>query len=513
MKRDLDRLRREEFDLLVLGGGITGAGSALDAVLRGWRVALIDKGDFAGGTSSASSKLVHGGLRYLELGQFRLVHEALQERRRLLVNAPHLVQPLRFVVPVFAGARMPRWKLRLGLTFYDGLAGRDNLRRSRPLDRRRLLREFPQLRSGGLRGGADYFDARMDDARLCLEVVKTAANHGACVANHIEATAFVQAGDAITGVRVLDPVTGHDFQVRARQVLNAAGPWVDALCRLAGDPHLPHLRPTKGVHLVLPDLGFTAAFLLFHPRDGRVFFVIPWLGKTLLGTTDTFTEDSPDHLDVTGEEIAYLLEGYGHYFTNPLSAADVLNSFAGLRPLLAARTRSPSSLSREFRIFRSPGGLLSVAGGKYTTYRHMASAIVDEVERGLGRPRPRSCRTGWFRLDGAPAGDWPSYREQMVAELQKRPGLSLTAASHLLDRYGRRAVEVAAYIQDDASLSRPIRAGEPDLHAELAYQRDHEMAIFPADHLLRRTRLGLFHPELLTSAQTETTAHRPADSR
>jgi glycerol-3-phosphate dehydrogenase len=504
MKRAVAALRDERFDLAVVGGGITGAGVALDAALRGFRVALIDKGDFASGTSSASSKLVHGGLRYLEHAEFHLVHEALRERRLLLRNAPHLVHPLRFVIPFYEGARVAPWKWSLGLSLYDLLAGEGNLRPSRHLARRRLRAEFPELRTAGLLGGADYHDAQMDDARLCVEVVRTAALHGARVANYVEATGFEQEAGRITGVRAADRPGGEEFVIRARQVLNAAGPWVDAVCRLAGDPSGPHLRPTKGVHLVLPDLGLRSAFLLLHPADGRVFFVIPWSPagpagaagtKTLLGTTDTECDESPDALEVTRADVDYLLAGFRQHFAWEARPQDVLGSFVGLRPLIRSRPGEPSALSREFRVFDSPSGLLSVAGGKYTTYRHMAEVITDAVAERLGQRR--LCRTRHFPLDGTPEVPWEVYARTETAFLRQRHGLEEESARHLVSRYGQRARDVAAYLEGDPALARPVVAGEPDLRAEFAYQRNHEMALFPADYLLRRTRLGLFHPELL----------------
>jgi glycerol-3-phosphate dehydrogenase len=494
MKRNLDALTDGSFDLLILGGGITGAGVALDAVLRGWRVALIDKGDFASGTSSASSKLVHGGLRYLEHGGIHLVYEALHERACLLANAPHLVRPLRFVIPFYEGVRVPPWEWRAGLTLYDLLAGRGNIRRSRPLDVPRLRHEFPGLTTARLSGGAEYFDAQMDDARLCLEVIGTAAVHGACVANYVEAVAFERRGDEITGVRAVDRVGGREFALRAREVLNATGPWVDAVSRLAGDAPEAHLQPTKGVHLVVPGRALSAAFLLLHPADGRVLFVIPWLGKTLIGTTDTVPDERPDALAVRPEEVAYLLEAHNHYFAPPLQTGAVLGAFAGLRPLIRSRPGEPSSLSREFRLFRSPSGLLSVAGGKFTTYRRMAEIVTDAVARRLGRRRPG--RTRRFRLDGAPQGPWPDFAQAEVAVLARRHGLRQEAAQHLVGRYGRRAADVAAYLEPDPKLAEPVAAGEPDLRVEFVYHREHEMAIYPADYLLRRTRLGLFRPEL-----------------
>jgi glycerol-3-phosphate dehydrogenase len=496
MKRTLEALTDETFDLLILGGGITGAGVALDAVLRGLRVALIDKGDFASGTSSISSKLVHGGLRYLEQGDFRLVYEALHERRLLLRNAPHLVHPLRFLLPFYHGARVPPWKWRVGLFLYDLLAGAGNLSRSQGLTRSRMRRLIPDLKTDALLGGAEYHDAQMDDARLCLEVLQTAWHHGAIVANYVEAVAFEKTEGSIHGVRAVDRVAGGDFSIRARQVLNATGPWLDAICRLAGDDDGPRLRPTKGVHLVARDQGFESALLLLHPRDGRVFFVIPWLGKTLIGTTDTEEDLPPEEAAVTSQDVAYLLEGYNHHFRTPLANSDILGQFAGLRPLLRARPAEPSSRSREFRLFVSPSGLVSVGGGKFTTYRHMAEVITDMLVRRLGlrrRERTRRCR-----LDGAPQSPWPIFRDYTLSVLEER-GLSPAGATHLVHRYGRRAMDVAEYVRLNPALGRPIHPDEPDLSAELAYQHDHEMALFPADFLLRRTRIGLFHPDHLAT--------------
>jgi glycerol-3-phosphate dehydrogenase len=490
MQRNLDALTDGTLDLLILGGGITGAGVALDATLRGLRVGLIDKGDFASGTSSVSSKLVHGGLRYLEHGDFRLVYEALYERGLLLRNAPHLVRPLRFVIPFYRGSRVPPWKWRVGLTLYDLLAGRHNIRRSRSLEPSELQHDFRSLQSACLQGGTEYFDAQMDDARLCVEVLRTAALHGACVANYVEAIAFESGG-----VRVVDHVGGKEFSIRARQVLNATGPWVDAVCRLARDASGSHLQPTKGAHLVVPGLGLSAAFLLLHPEDGRVFFVIPWLGKTLIGTTDTFTDEPADALTITDADVNYLLAGYARYFSPALQPRDVLGRFAGLRPLIRARPGDPSHLSREFRLWRSPSGMLNVAGGKYTTYRRMAKTITDAVLRGLGLSR-RPCRTREFRLDGA-ADDAALHVYPPSAAYHLPEG----AWQHLLARYGRRAHDVAAYLADDPELARPVIEGEPDLRVEFVYQRRHEMALFPADYLLRRTRLGLFHPRLLTNVK------------
>jgi glycerol-3-phosphate dehydrogenase len=490
MKRSPEALTEQTFDLLILGGGITGAGVALDATLRGLRVAVIDKGDFASGTSSLSSKLVHGGLRYLEHGDFRLVYEALHERARLLRNAPHLVWPLRFVLPFYAGSRLPPWKWRAGLLLYDLLAGSGNIHRARALSAPALRREFPGLRGRDLLGGSEFFDAQMDDARLCITVLQTAIRAGATAVNYVEAVGFEKEAGRIAGVQAVDHVCGVPLTIRARQVLNATGPWSDAVRRLAGVEDGPLLRPTKGAHLIAPDRGLRAAFLLLHPADGRVFFVIPWLGKTVIGTTDTECDESPERLTVTPADVRYLLEGHNHYFDPPLREPDLLNHFVGVRPLLRGPAHDPSALSREFHLALSPAGLLTAAGGKYTTFRHMAEVITDAVTQRLGVRR--RCRTALFPLDGAPAGDWTAFREREPVRLASRLGMDLAAARHLVKRYGTRAEDVAG--RGDW---RPMYPGEPDLQGEAAYQREEEMAIRSEDVLLRRTRLGLFHPELL----------------
>ncbi|HEV2949918.1 MAG TPA: glycerol-3-phosphate dehydrogenase [Gemmataceae bacterium] len=505
MKRDVDSLRDQRFDLLILGGGITGAGVALDATLRGFRTALIDKGDFASGTSSVSSKLVHGGLRYLEHGGFHLVYEALHERRLLLKNAFPYVRPLRFAIPFYRRSRMPAWKARAALVLYDLLAGSSNLRRSRPLSTEMLRQEFPGIQDGQLLGGAEYYDAQMDDARLCLSVVRTAALQGARVANYVQAVAFEKREGKIVSVRARDQVTGAEFDIRARQVLNATGPWTDEIARSAGDAAEPLLQPTKGVHLIVSRKDLDGALLLLHPADGRVFFVIPWMEKMLIGTTDTVTDESPDSLSVTPAEIDYLLEGYNRYFQTALQSSDVLGTFAGLRPLMRSGSGKPSSLSREYRIVESSSGLISVAGGKYTTYRRMAEVITDTISRRLGRRGP--CRTGTFPIDGAlPVARASGVRYDpgssgIIREIKALRGSSKSldeeSARHLVTRYGSRARDVAAYCLSDPKGLTRIVPDAPDLRGELAYQRDHEMAIYPKDVALRRTRLGLFHPEII----------------
>lgn len=506
MNREPGRLCDGILDLLILGGGITGAGVALDAAQRGLRVALIDKGDFGSATSSASSKLVHGGLRYLEHGQLRLVYESLHERRLLLRNAPHIVRPLRFILPFYRDSRLPRWKARTGLLMYDLLAGSRNLSRSRGLSPLRLRRSFPALRDRGLLGGVAYFDAQMDDARLCLEVVTTAAQHHAVVCNYSEAIQMDVAPGRQSSVQLRDHVTGETLQARAKQILNVTGPWVDRVRQFAGTNFVESaLQPTKGIHIILAGTPFadggeplsrTTAFTLLHPSDGRVFFVLPWMGHTLLGTTDSNCDESADALTVTPIEEQYLLDGYNHYFQPSFDRSAIRGRFAGLRPLLRSDANDPSARSREFRIIEDPNGLLSVAGGKYTTYRHMAEVITDRVCERLGIRE--KCRTAGLPLIGCPKEPWSIFAPHETTRLIAEYGWDESLAEHLVNRYGCRADNVARVIAERGEFQR-VTPNEPEVVGEWEYQRREEMAMFPADHLLRRSRIGTWHPELLES--------------
>lgn len=499
MQRSVDELTSGSFDVFVIGGGITGAGIALDATLRGLRVALVDKGDFASGTSSVSSKLVHGGLRYLEGREFGLVNEALRERATLLRLAPHLVRPLRILLPIYSNARRPRWLIKLGLTLYDWLAGGANIGRHRWFTAGELLAQVQGLRSDGLRGGFEFYDAQMDDARLCLEVVLTAATAGACVANYVEAVDICRdRAGRVCGCEVVDRLTRTSRRISARRVVNAAGPWVDEVCRIDNGEEPPHTAPTKGVHLVLPGIGLQRGFLVTHPDDRRVLFVLPWMNRTLVGTTDTFYDERPDRVSADAADVSYLLAAYNRYFSPAASTADVLATLAGLRPLLRSRAKQPSAVSREFSVLHSPSGLWTVAGGKYTTYRLMAEKLVDRLVDDLGAAAARAaCTTATHRLIGTPDEDWDVFRVREQRMLSEQFQLDPDLAGQLIDRYGCRARTLAAEFGRDASAWSPIIPGEPYVRAELPYQAAHEMAQCPADHFLRRTRLGLFHPELL----------------
>jgi glycerol-3-phosphate dehydrogenase len=405
-RRQLAALAGRDFDLLVVGGGITGAGIARDASRRGLAVALVEREDFAAGTSSRSSRLVHGGVRYLEHGYFHLVFEASRERRRLLALAPHLVRPLRFTWPVYRRARVPRWKLIAGLMMYDLLALFRNVGRHRALGPKAVLGSEPALAREGLVGGASYWDAATDDARLTLANVLDAAAHGATVVNHAEMVALTAdpASGIATGAVVRDRRGGGDVRVRARLVVNATGPWTDAIARLEDPRAEPTLRGTKGVHVAVPSerVGNFGAVTMLSPDDGRVMFTLPAGRHTIIGTTDTPTDEHPDEVRASRADVRYLLSACNRFFPAArLTEDDVIAAWAGIRPLVATkRGATPSSASREHLIAFTPAGVLTVTGGKLTTYREMAEQCVDRAIRHLGATA-RPCDTATAPLPGA----------------------------------------------------------------------------------------------------------------
>ena len=386
----LTDLSTRVFDLLVVGGGITGAGVARDAALRGMSVALIDKSDFASGTSSRSSRLVHGGVRYLEHGHLHLVFEASAERGRLLRLAPDLVKPLAFLWPVYSGQRLPLWKITAGLTLYDVLSLFRNVERHRRLDIAGVLEHEPRLRGEGLRGGVRYFDAATDDARLTLANVLDARDLGAVVGNHVA----YRSGAPIGGVhvaRVEDALNGNRFEIRARVLVNAAGPWSDLVAEAAGGSAVSKVRGSKGVHISVrrERVGNREAITLIHPVDGRVMFALPAGTNTIIGTTDTFTDASPDEVRANEADVAYLLDAANGFFPEAhLSRDDVIAGWAGIRPLVPT-TRSSVAASREHALTRGEGSV-TITGGKLTTYRVMAKEVVDAAREILRMPRRRA---------------------------------------------------------------------------------------------------------------------------
>lgn len=479
----LARLTSARFDVLVIGGGITGAGIARDAALRGLSVAVVEADDWASGTSSRSSRLVHGGVRYLEHGHLHLVFESSRERRALLRLAPHLVRPLRFTWPVYRSARVPRWKLVAGLFLYDALALFRNVGAHRPLGLAGVLAREPAVRREGLTGGATYWDAATDDTRLTLATLLDAEAAGAIAVNHVHVQALTQRGGRTAGARVRDRLTGRELEVEARVVVNAAGPWSDEVRRL-DEPAAPDaVRGTKGVHILVPRarLGNREALTLLAPLDGRVMFALPAGPFAMIGTTDTPTTEHPSEVRAAREDVDYLLAAANHFFPQArLSTGDVTSAWAGIRPLAATGWQGgkAASASREHAIVTSPSGVIAITGGKLTTYRAMAAEVVDQVQSALGVARtvaPTLVRP-------LPGGDLASMDAELAAAHAATGDPAV--AKRLVHAYGSRWREVAR-----GDLSRVV-PGLPYTLAELRWAREREHAETLADLLVRRTHVA-----------------------
>lgn len=484
----LARMADEHFDVLVVGGGITGAGVALDAAARGLRTALVEERDFASGTSSRSSKLIHGGLRYLQQREFRLVYEGLAERQHLLDNAPHLVSPLPFLIPLFGKGGNLDKSLAKGystaLWMYDMTGGVRIGKRHRRLSQQEALAHFPALNVDRLVAGFLYWDARADDARVTLTVARTAVvNYGAVAANYAGVAALRKdaASHRVIGARLEDGT-----EIHADAVVNAGGVWADRVRDLdEGRSALGTLRPAKGVHLAFRAgaLRCDMAAVLPVAGDRRSIFVVPWGDFVYVGTTDTDYQGPLDQPECTPEDVAYLLAAVNAAVTEPVSEADVVGSWAGLRPLVsAAKNERTADLSRRHRVTRSPDGLVTVTGGKFTTYRRMAADAVDEVVELLCRGSRRSPtqRTPLLGAEGTPALRRPGAAERL--------GVDESRLTHLVGRYGSEARTVIAMIEADHELGRPLVPGLPYLRAEAVYAVRYEMARSLDDVLSRRTR-------------------------
>lgn len=491
LHRTIAPLQERLFDLLVIGGGIYGAWTAYDAALRGLSVALIEKHDWASGTSSASSKLIHGGLRYLEHYDFALVRHALAERRRLHRLAPHLVRPLNFIMPVWKGPRASRLTLAAGLTLYDLFAGFGSpVPRHRRYSASALLQRHPYVDPERLLGGFRYGDCQEDDARMTLTVVAAAQGAGALVANRLGATALIEEAGAVCGARVHDRHGDQAFEVRARVTVNAAGPWAPQLAGPAG----PRVRRIKGIHIILPAIPDCAEAFLLTANDGRVFFVIPWYGRTLVGTTEAEVDD-PDRAAATDEEVRYLLAGVRNGLPGlPWTEADVIARFAGVRTLQAEEAENLAAVTREFDVAAPRAGLLMPLGGKFTTARCDAVEIVDRVQAALGSKRSASL-TGHRPLPGTPDTDEPFERWQAaVVPLLKQRGLSEAVAHALTLRYGTRVARLAELVAAEPALAAPLHPDAPFIRAEAVLAIQDEMAGSLEDLLRRRVPLALLVP-------------------
>lgn len=484
----LDLLSHARFDVLVIGGGITGAGVARDAAMRGLRTALVEQHDFGSGTSSRSSRLIHGGLRYLEHGWLHLVFESSRERRTLIRIAPHLVRPLAFTWPVYDEARVPLWKLGAGLFLYDALAFFRNVGGNHQrLPPEKVIELEPAIRRERLRGGARYYDATTDDVRLTLATVRAAADAGATIVNHAEVRLLRRAGAHVTGANVVDRLTGKAVDVTARAVVNATGPWSDAVRRMADPQASTSVRGTKGVHIAVPRdrVGNRDALTILSAVDGRVMFVLPAGSLTIIGTTDTDYAGPIDEVRATRGDVDYLLRSANQYFpAAQLQASDVTAAWAGIRPLVAGGGSDPGSTSREHSITWTAPGLLTVTGGKLTTYRSMAASVVNQVVRALGV----SVRPAATDQAVLPGGDMRSMDEE-IAAATGTIGIP-PLADHLVRMHGTAWRAVWTIVGTNVALSAPVVPTLPYIVAELHYAVEQEMALTLGDLLIRRLHIA-----------------------
>jgi glycerol-3-phosphate dehydrogenase len=484
-------MAEQELDVLVVGGGVVGAGCALDAVTRGLTTAIVEARDWASGTSSRSSKLVHGGLRYLEMLDFGLVREALTERGLLLDRiAPHLVRPVPFLYPL-QHRGWERAYVGAGIALYDTMAFTSGtahgLKRHRHMTRKHALREAPCLRSDGLTGAIQYWDAQVDDARHTETVVRTAASFGALTANYAQVTGFLRQGERVTGVAVTDLETGNPFEVRARQVINATGVWTDDTQALADTRGQFHVRASKGIHLVVPRDRLQSTTGLILRTEKSVLFVIPWGRHWIIGTTDTDWSLDKAHPAASSRDIDYLLDHVNSVLSSPLTREDVEGVYAGLRPLLTGESESTSKLSREHVVGHPVPGLVVVAGGKYTTYRVMAADAVNEAARTMDARVPDSC-TAELPLVGAEGyrALWNQRRALAVTV-----GIHVARVEHLLNRYGSCVHDLLDMLREDPSLAAPLPGADDYLAVEARYAVTHEGARHLDDVLARRTRISI----------------------
>jgi len=506
----LSRLATERFDVLVIGGGVTGAGTALDAATRGLRVALVEARDLASGTSSRSSKLIHGGLRYLEQFDFKLVYEALRERDLLVSKlAPHLVKPVSFLYPLYKKV-VERPYVGAGLVLYDSMEGtRRPVPRHRHLSARGALKRAPALSPDRLAGAMLYYDAQVDDARHTLTVARTAAAHSAVIGTRLSVVGLLRSAERVTGARVRDEESGRILEVSAEAVVICAGVWTDLVHELAGVQAGYKVRMSKGVHIVVPRAAVDADTGMILRTEKSVLFFIPWGEHWIVGTTDTDFDGDRAEPVATEEDIEYILAAANRVLARPLIRADVTGVYAGLRPLVDAAAdngakpngakpngakpngakpnggKPTTKLSREHVVDTPVPGLASIAGGKFTTYRLMARDVVDAAVADFDREVPGSV-TEQVPLLGA---DGLAAVQPAVGRLAEDYGVPRATVEHLLGRYGTLATEVLDLIRADASLGRPLASGHPYLRAEVAYAVSHEGALHLEDVLMRRTRL------------------------
>ncbi len=483
----LAQLAAQEFDVVVLGGGVVGAGAALDAATRGLSVALVEARDYASGTSSRSSKLVHGGLRYLEQLEFGLVREALRERSLILNTlAPHLARPVPFLYPL-QHRGWERLYVGAGVALYDVLGGRHGVPTHKHLSRGAARRLFPALRKDALVGAIRYYDGQLDDARHTMMLARTARHYGAVCAPSTRVTGFRREGDRVTGVVVSDLEGGGEIQVRAKQTINATGVWTDELQQMVGGRGQLSVRASKGIHLLVPRDRINATVGLISRTEKSVLFVIPWEDHWIIGTTDSDWNLDLAHPAASRSDIDYLLEQANRLLTTPLTHEDIQGVYAGLRPLLQGESDATSQLSREHAVVTPVAGLTMIGGGKYTTYRVMAKDAVDAALHSFGTAAPSSVteRIPLVGAEGFPAL-W-NARQRLADE----SGLHVARIEHLLHRYGTLIHELLQLVAEDPQLGKPLTGAPEYLRVEMRYGASHEGALHLDDLLARRTRISI----------------------
>lgn len=486
-------LRNKEFDVVVIGGGITGAGIALDATQRGMKVALVEMQDFAQGTSSRSTKLVHGGLRYLKQAQIKVVAETGKERAIVYENGPHVTTPEWMLLPMHKGGTFGKFTTNIGLTMYDRLAGVKRYERKKMLSKQATLNKEPLVKKDGLKGGGYYVEYRTDDARLTIEVMKRAAEKGAEVINHTKSTDFVyDAKNKVSGIKVKDMLTGEEYQINAKKVINAAGPWVDEVRKKDYTRNNKQLRLTKGVHVVIDQSKFPLRQAVYFDteKDGRMIFAIPREGKAYVGTTDTFYNNEKTKPLTNQEDRDYLIDAINYMFPDVhVTDADIESTWAGVRPLILEDGKDPSEISRKDEIWEGKSGLLTIAGGKLTGYRHMALEIVDLLAKRLKQEyglKFADSKTKNAPISGGDVGGSKNFENYVNRKVQegKALGLSTDVAHNLASKYGSNVDKLFAIAQltNEKDLNMPL-----ELYVQLVYSVQNEMVYKPTDFLIRRT--------------------------
>lgn len=483
------RLAEEEFDLLVIGGGITGAGIALDATTRGLKTALVEMQDFASGTSSRSTKLVHGGLRYLKQFQIKEVADLGKERAIVYENGPHVTTPEWMLLPFHKGGTFGKYSTSLGLKVYDFLAGVKRSERRTMLSMEETIKKAPLVKREGLLGGGVYVEYRTDDARLTMEVIKAAAEKGTTITNYAKAQGFIYNDkNRISGVEVIDQLTGKKITIQAKAVINAAGPWVDEVKGIEGSKSNKHLILSKGVHIVFDQKDFPLhQAVYFDTQDKRMIFAVPRDGKTYVGTTDTFYKGDPKVMQISEEDRTYLLGAIDYMFPElTLTEEHIESSWAGVRPLIHEEGKSPSEVSRKDEIWESEKGLITMAGGKLTGYRKMAETVINRVAKRLAEEeniRTTACATKNLPISGGDMGgsaNMPTFLHKKIAD-GKKIGLSEEMSRKLAVLYGTNVDQVYAYVEEGHAELPAV------LYAQLRYAIDFEMAAKPVDFFIRRT--------------------------